>query len=155
MSSTRTRALTVEQIMTSNPVTVGPGDTLVEVARMLDANEISGLPVIDVTNCVIGVVSKTDVLHRAVEGPLGSRPASFFESIAEGLGRGSDLDPEELGVVEEFMSTEFLSVSPDDSVSSVARRMSDMGYHRAIVVDADRRLLGIVTSLDILRVFPR
>jgi CBS domain-containing protein len=111
--------------------------------------------VIDGEDRVVGVVSKTDVLHRAVEGPQGSRPDSFLEFLADGLGRDTDLDPEALGTVEEFMSTEPVTASPDDSIRTIAQRMLDTGVHGAVVVDENQRVLGVATSFDLLRALLR
>jgi CBS domain-containing protein len=139
--------------MTKDPVAVGPSETVPEVARILDSNEISGLPVVDGQHRVIGVVSKTHLLHRCLEGPLGSRPGSFFGMLAEGISGGTDMDPEELGIVEDFMEDP-VTVPPDEPVASIARKLARQGSHRAIVVDEDQLLLGIISSLDLLRAFP-
>lgn len=144
----------VEEIMTRDPLCVSPGTTASELAQLLEANEISGVPVVDGLNRVVGVVSKTDLLHRCLSGPVGSGPGTFFRSLAEGIGVGSELDPESLGSVEEFMSAEPVTASPDESISFVARRLADERIHRIVVVDAEQHVLGIVTSLDLLREFP-
>ena len=141
-------------IMTSNPVRVTPDVTAVELARLLDANEISGVPVVDGLDRVIGVVSRTDLLRRVVEGPQGSRPPSFFEALAEGL-TDEDLHPDNLGTVEEFMTPEPVTTRPNELLSEVARRMAEDRVHRVVVVDDEMHVLGIATSLDILRAFPR
>ncbi len=144
----------VKDIMTHDPVSVTPDVTARELARVLESNAISGVPVVDAADRVIGVVSKTDLLHRCLEGPLGSRPGTFFQVLAEGMEAGTDLDPEELGMVEEFMTPEPVTASPDEPVGAVARRMADNDVHRVIVVDKQQHMLGIVTSLDLLKVFP-
>jgi CBS domain-containing protein len=144
----------VKDIMTPDPICVGADTTARELARILESNEISGVPVVDSLNRIIGVASKTDLLRRCVEGPIGSRRGTLFESLAEGLDFGSDLDPQELGTVEDFMSPEPVTVFPDDAIGDVARRMADENVHRLVVVDKRRHVVGIVTSLDLLREFP-
>ena len=52
----------VKDIMTRDPVCVSPDTSAVELARILEANEISGVPVVDALDRAIGVVSKTDLL---------------------------------------------------------------------------------------------
>lgn len=144
----------VEQVMTRDPVSVSGGTSARELARILETNEISGVPVVDGLDRVIGVVSKTDLLHRCLAGPVGSRPGTFFRSLAEGLDVGGDMDPEDLGTVDEFMSADPVTVSPDDSIARVARLLAKERIHRAIVTDKERHVLGVVTSLDLLREFP-
>jgi CBS domain-containing protein len=141
--------------MTREPVRVSAGTTARELARVLETNEVSGVPVVDSMDRVIGVVSRSDLLHRCVEGPLGSRPGSFLESIAAGLADGGPLDSSGLGTVEEFMSTEPITATADEPVSAVAERMARERVHRVVVVDEKRHVVGIVTSLDVLAVFPK
>jgi CBS domain-containing protein len=145
---------TVKDIMTPDPICVGADTSARELARILESNEISGVPVVDSLHRIIGVASKTDLLRRCVEGPIGSRPGTFFESLAEGLDFGSDMDPEELGTVEDFMTPEPVTVGPDDPVGKVAHRMAEENVHRLVVVDKRRHVVGIVTSLDLLREWP-
>ncbi|MHC5007462.1 MAG: CBS domain-containing protein [Planctomycetota bacterium] len=153
--SVRTKApQLVKDVMTADPICIGADTSARELARILESNGISGVPVVDSLHRIIGVASKTDLLRRCVEGPLGSRPGSFFESLAEGLNAGSDMDPEELGAVEDFMTTEPVTGRPDESLGVVAHRMAEENVHRIIVVDQRRHVVGIVTSLDLLREFP-
>lgn len=150
MAITQTAKQFIEQVMTTDPISVEGGMTASELAVILDENEISGAPVVDALDHVIGVVSRTDLLHRCVEGPLGSRPGTFLSSIAEGT--GGTLDPDSLGTVSEFMNPEPVTAQPGESITSVARRMHEERVHRVIVVDANGHLLGVVTSLDMLAV---
>ena len=146
--------MVVKDVMTPDPVRVTRDTTASELARLLDANEISGVPVVDELDRVVAVVSRTDLLHRCVAGPVGSRPGTFFASLAEGLAGGADLDPEELGTVEEFMSPDPVTATPDEPLGVVGRRMAKERVHRVIVVDEGQHVLGIVTSLDLLKAFP-
>ena len=150
MTTASSKTKTVGDIMTRNPVRVDGATTAAELAAILDSNEVSGVPVVDAQERVIGVVSKTDLLHQCVEGPLGSRPGSFLSSIAEGL--GGELDADALGTVADFMNAEPITARSHEPVEAVAYRMADERVHRIVVVDADGRLEGIVTSLDLVRV---
>ena len=144
----------VKDFMTSDPVRVTCDTSARDLARLLEANEISGVPVVDTLDRLVGVVSKTDLLRRCVEGPIGSRPGTMFESLARGLTDDVDLDPEGLGSVAEFMSPYPIVASSDEPIGAVARRMAEEGVHRVVVVDEEKRVLGIVTSLDLLKAFP-
>jgi CBS domain-containing protein len=153
--SVRTKApQVVKDVMTADPICIGADTSARELARILESNGISGVPVVDSLHRIIGVASKTDLLRRCVEGPLGSRPGSFFESLAEGLNAGSDMDPEELGAVEDFMTTEPVTCRAEEALGVVAHRMAEESVHRVIVVDQRRHVVGIVTSLDLLAEFP-
>jgi CBS domain-containing protein len=147
-----TVARVISDVMTREPVCVTGDTTVRELARILDANEISGCPVVDALGRIIGVASRTDLLHRALEGPLGSR-RSLFETLAEGL-RGDASAAENLGSVEDIMTPEPVTATSDEPLGAVARRMADERVHRVVVVDQGRHVIGIVTTLDLLREFP-
>lgn len=154
MAHAVTKATRISEIMTTDPVTVSPSDNLREVARIFDANEISGAPVIDGSGQAIGVISRTDIMHHLLAGRPDRRDISLFELIAEGvvIGRGDEV--EAIGHVEDAMTTDPLTMSPDDPISQAARRMAQAHVHRILIVSESQGLLGIVTSMDILRVFP-
>lgn len=145
----------VRDVMTSNPACVYTGDSLRDVARLLDEYEISGAPVVDDQQRLVGVVSRTDLLHRLLEGPQGARKdEEWLDLLTADSERSIDVDIARLGEVDDLMSVDPIVAKPEELVSTVARRMAAARVHRLIVVDADRRPLGIVTSLDLLRVFP-
>ena len=148
------KQLCVKDIMTTNPVCAGMSISVPELAELLEANDISGVPVLDTRDRLVGVVSKTDLIHRCVEGPVGGHGGSFFSSLAEGLAVGSAMDPGDLGVVEDFMSADPVTATPDEEIASVAHRMADERVHRVIVVGDSKQVIGIVTTLDLLKVFP-
>ena len=142
---------TIEELMTPNPIAISGAASASDLAVILDENEVSGLPVTDQLDRVIGVVSRTDLLHRCIEGPLGTRPeGSFLASVAEGLGGRRGVAS--LGVVSEFMNPDPVIATLDDPPSAVAARMMEERVHRVIIVDEERHLLGILTTLDMLRV---
>ncbi len=139
----------IEALMSGDPVRVEASTTARELAVILDENDISGVPVVDAQDRVIGVVSKTDLLHRCVVGPLGTEPASFLTAIADGL--QDQPDPEALGVVSEFMEGDPVTARPAESVMDVARRMTRDRVHRVVIVDDGNHVLGIVTSMDMVK----
>lgn len=140
----------VKEVMTSKPVAVSPTTSVRDLAEILDTNEISGVPVVDVQDRVIGVVSKTDLLHQWIHGSPNGGSSSLIELLEEGI-RNDDLDIDLHETVDEFMSGDPVTASPEDSLTEVARRMVQERVHRVIVTDEKMRLLGIVTTLDVLK----
>ena len=68
----------VSELMTEKVLTIGPEAPIKDVARILVANGISGLPVCDIERRVLGVVSEGDILYKEhdptegrIGGPLG------------------------------------------------------------------------------------
>lgn len=142
--------VSVREVMTPNPVYISPAATIRELAELLDSNEISGVPVLDVRERVIGVVSKTDLLSRWISGSRETGSSSFLELLEDGLQIGEYVIDDQ-GRVEEFMSVDPVTTTPDKPITDIARRMVSERVHRVIVVDDDMRLKGIVTTLDILK----
>ena len=154
MSSKAATRLRVKDVMSRNPICVGLSTSAQELAEILEANDISGVPVVDMQERVVGVVSKTDLIHRCVDGPAGAEDATFFSALAQGMAPGGTIEAALLGSVEEFMSGDPVTANVDEPVSTIARRMAEERVHRVVVVDDEQTVLGMVTPLDLLKVFP-
>jgi CBS domain-containing protein len=154
---TTTKASTrARDIMTHDPISVGPATTIRALARVFEEHGISGVPVVDQEGRVIGVVSKTDLIRRCSEGTDALPPAYLFEALADQGDEGDvEVIPEPLVCVEDFMTEDPVTVLPDESAESIARLMAERRIHRVIVVDEERFPLGIVTSLDLLAALSR
>lgn len=150
--------LKAKDVMTADPVCVTASTGIRELARVFEEHEISGVPVVDPEGRVIGVVSKTDLIRRCTEGTDDIPPAYLFEVLSE---QGVDEDevsevmPEPLVCVEDFMTPEPLMVGLEYSAVGVARLMHARGIHRVIVTDEGRFPLGIITSMDLLGALSR
>jgi CBS domain-containing protein len=144
--------LTVGDIMQSQVITVGPSTTARELANTLAENSISGVPVVDEEDRVVGMVSEADIivqdaeLHFPYYVPLLDSVIYLqsFHKFEERLHKmfGSQ--------VKEIMSREVTVISPDASVRDAATLMTDRKINRLPVV-VDGKLVGIVTRHDIVR----
>ncbi|MCC6678570.1 MAG: CBS domain-containing protein [Phycisphaerales bacterium] len=153
MKATNTTRL-VGDIMSKEPVCADGSMTLRQLARLLEENEISGAPVVGPDGRVVGVVSKSDLIRRATDSTGES--TYYFESLEDGAD-DEDAPAAEGGtpvLVEDIMTSEPITATATERVVDVARRMADARVHRIIIVDRERFPIGVVTSLDILRVFP-
>lgn len=146
--------LKAKDVMVPEPVCVEPTTNIRELARVFEENEISGAPVVDKDGRVIGVVSKTDLIRRCSEGTEDVPPAYLFEAICEQGGDDEEVIPEPLVCVEDFMTSDPVTATPETPVGVIARLMFEGRIHRVIVVDGGQFPVGIVTSLDLLGVFP-
>ena len=145
--------LRARDVMTADPVSVPPSAGIRALARLLEEHEISGAPVVDHQGRLIGVVTKTDLIRRCSEGTDEIPPAYLFEILGE-QGGDEGVMPEPLVCVEDFMTEDPVTVTVQTPVPEIARLMSDKRIHRVIVVDREEFPVGIITSLDLLRVFP-
>ncbi|MFD8738359.1 CBS domain-containing protein [Streptomyces sp. NPDC059618] len=169
--------LIVGQVMTSEVVGARREMSFKDVARLLDRYRISGLPVVDDDDKVVGVISETDLLRsgtarsgrgrephrrtrslrRALPWPWpSSGPRRAANAGAEGAGAGgAGAGAARRGTAEQLMSTPAITVHPEQRVADAARVMERHGVERLPVVDEEDRLIGIATRRDLLRVFLR
>ncbi|AKL69533.1 MULTISPECIES: CBS domain-containing protein [Streptomyces] len=130
----------VADLMTDEVVSVAPDTAFKDVAKLLAQYGVSGLPVLDDEDRVVGVVSQTDVLAHAAPAP---HPA---EETARPTGSPTAGD---------VMSTPAVTVHAEETAADAARLMTRRGIERLPVVDEEDRLVGIVTRRDLLRLFVR
>ncbi|MGW2485833.1 CBS domain-containing protein [Streptomyces sp. NPDC001606] len=126
---------TVGEVMTDEVVTALGGTPATRVVRLLERHGISGVPVVDRDDKVLGVVSGSDLARDwAVRGEASGRRALAARDL---------------------MSSPAVTVHPEQAVPDAARLMERRGVERLPVVDEEDRLIGIVTRRDLLRVFLR
>ncbi|QNP68294.1 CBS domain-containing protein [Streptomyces roseirectus] len=136
----------VGSVMTADVVHALPGTPFKEVARLLADHRISGLPVLDDDDKVLGVVSETDLMARqAAPGP--ERPARRTRAKRR---QATKVAARTAG---QLMSGPAVTVHADDTIAEAARTMAERHVARLPVVDVEERLVGIVTRGDLLRVF--
>lgn len=152
MPSTSRQSLLARDVMTPKPVCADPDMTLRELARLFDAYEISGVPVIDGGGRLVGVVSKSDIVSRLADDQTELRPAALLDIFRAG---DDEEDAGELRepalVVGDFMTVELVTATSQEPVARLAKKMTDAHVHRVIVVDAEHKPIGVVTSLDLLK----
>jgi CBS domain-containing protein len=143
---------TVGEVMTSEVVEARRETSFKELARLLDRHRISGLPVVDHDDKVVGVVSETDLTRRqAAQSTRGRRPRKH---APRGSARRAPTAARAT-TAGELMSTPAVTVHPEQRVADAARVMERHHVDRLPVVDEEDRLIGIATRRDLLRVFLR
>lgn len=143
------REPTVASVMTTAVITVAPETPFKDVVATLSGNGISAVPVVGPQDTVIGVVSEADVLPKQ-EFHGGADP------MPHGVPRRRTRWFRSLGLcAAELMTTPALTIGPDESVTLAARRLAENRVRRLFVVDADNRLVGVVSRHDILGTFLR
>lgn len=151
MASTGTE-MTARDVMTSEPVCVDPTMSIYDLAHVFDEDEISGVPVVDAEGTLIGVVTKTDLIRKCLDGSIETPPAYLFASLGDQgtYDEVADVSPDAEIHAEEFMTEDPVTAGPDASLPVLARLMAEDGIHRIVIVDESGYPLGIVTSLDLL-----
>ncbi|NGN62468.1 CBS domain-containing protein [Streptomyces sp. A7024] len=144
----------IGNVMTSDVVTVQLSTPFKEVARLLQSHGISGLPVVDDDEQVLGVISETDLMLRQAEQPDPyAPPRRRLPRITSRARRA--YGKARAQTAEQLMSKPAITVRPGDTVTQAARTMTEHGVERLPVVDEESRLIGIVTRRDLLQVFVR
>jgi acetoin utilization protein AcuB len=127
----------VVDIMTKDPLTVTPTETIGQADELMNTNKIRQLPVVQGKD-LVGIVTDRDI-------------RSFLSgSLLEGVeAREEALNTK----VQEIMTTEPMSVSSDDDLQEAIELMIDEKIGGIPVVDDAEGLVGIVTYVDVLRCF--
>jgi len=121
--------------MKRNLVTITPGATLEEAARLLKTHRIHHLPVVGEGGRLVGIVSDTDLRNATLEGTIGGGPDG-----------GDSGRPATAG---EIMTRDVVTLSPGDSLDDAMLVLTHERIGALPVVEGGR-LVGIVTKADIL-----
>ncbi len=140
--------------MQRNLITVHACDPIREVERILADAKISGVPVLDDNDEIVGVLSMADLVNRYAEAP---------DIETEGNRRDLDDDAEDSTEITAFrrfepdelcagdlMTPGITAVAPTASLREASRIMVEKQIHRLLVVDRGR-VVGLLSTLDILR----
>ncbi len=139
------------QVMTSPTVTISPGASVRQAIRTMLDHHVSGLPVVDESGRLAGVVSEGDLLRRAEIGTERHRP-KWLEFLV-GPGRSaSDYVHSHSRRVTDVMTDDPVSVDEHTSLEEVVALMEKHGVKRVPVL-RDGAVVGIVTRADLLRAF--
>ena len=138
----------VRDIMTTDPIGVTPDTPLKEAARLMVGNHVSGLPVIDASGRLAGILTEGDFLRR--EASRGRpRRASLLRVLF------GDLKATEAETAGEAMTKSVVTISPSATIGEAARVMASRKVKRLPVVDADRELVGIISRADVVNAFTK
>jgi CBS domain-containing protein len=146
-------ALTAEDLMSTDVVTVPQEMSLQGAARLLSRSEIGGAPVVDGEGRCVGVLSATDFLSYAETG----QPRKKVKNPGCMVSAWQVLESESLPAdeVSGYMTADPVVVEPATPLGELAQMMVDAHIHRLIVVDEDNRPVGVVSSMDMLAAVAR
>lgn len=142
-----------KEIMTSPVSTVKPGTPVAQIARLLCQKHISGVPVVDDTGKVVGIVTEIDLIkrHARVHFPIY---LPFFDSLIflESPRRYQEEVRRALGTTaQEIMTQPVNTATPDTDIEKIATLMVDERANPIPILDAKGALVGIVSHTDIVR----
>jgi predicted transcriptional regulator len=123
---------TVEHVMTPDPITIRADAPLSDAARLLEENEISGVPVVDEQGALVGVLAESDLVRARATENLWSRWPGLS--------------------VRHLMHTPVLTADRAMTLEEAAVMMERAHVHRLVVVGDDQQTpVGMISTSDIVR----
>ena len=140
-------------IMTTNVITVSPDTSVQDLAKLLCERGISGVPVVDADNRLVGVVSEGDLLHRAETGTehhTEHRRSRWLESLATDRDLARDYVKSHGRKVVDVMTRDVVTVDEETEIADIADLMETKRIKRVPVL-RNGALAGIVTRANLVR----
>lgn len=143
------RKVKAEDIMMRSVLTVSPEMPVWEVAESMAAKGVSGVPVVDASGKVVGVISEKDFLRLMGAKEFPNFMAVIARCLKEKGCVASFMRRKKAG---EIMSQPPITISEKLPVVEVVRILKEKKINRVPVVDSDGKLVGIVSRADILKI---
>jgi CBS domain-containing protein len=142
------QSMLAKDIMTIKLISVNQDTSLKETAAEMAAHGISGVPVIDEENKVVGVISEKDFLFHMGE----KKTRSTMEVIAQCLSsKGCVAISMRTGIAKDIMTSPAITVFEDTPVFEMASIFAEKNINRVPVTDQNGHLIGIVARADIFQ----
>ena len=127
----------VVDVMTKDPLTVTPNETVGQADEIMNTNNIRQLPVVEGKD-LVGIITDRDI-RSFLSGSLLESPEAREKALNTEIG--------------ETMTTEPITVSPEDDLQEAVELLIDEKFGGIPVVEESEGLVGIVTYVDVLRCF--
>jgi CBS domain-containing protein len=140
------REMHVQDVMTKDVLSIKKYETTVRVASILSEKNISGLPVVDNDNKVVGIVTQADILSI-----VGVSKDHTLKDLLKYM-LGEKLPERRMGdIVGDVMTTPVATIRAEANIAEAVQQMEEKKIRRLCVVDNKNRLIGLITRADILR----
>ncbi len=137
--------------MRRDVVSIRPDASILEAAQLMVEHEISGLPVVDETGALVGVVTEHDLLRRERTGAKWQRP-EWLEFLINPNRLSLEYAQSRSRKVAEVMSVNPVTVTQDEPIARVVRLMHERRIKRVPVMHHGK-LVGIIARADLVRAF--
>jgi CBS domain-containing protein len=140
-------------VMTTNVITVDPDTSVQAVAALLAERGISGVPVVNSANQLVGILSEGDLLHRVETGTerrSGRRRSWWLDTIGSDAELARDYVKSHGRSAKDVMTRDVISVSDTTDLADIATLLETRRIKRVPVV-RDGKLVGIVSRANLVR----
>ncbi len=144
--------LTAKDVMTKNVTTVGAATTIEELARILMEHKISGVPVVDDNENLIGIVTENDLISRdkRLHIPTVMRLFDSFIMLESPGKIEKEIKRMTAITVNDIYTKEAITVTEGTPVQDIATIMSEKKVHLIPVVEG-KKILGIIGKIDLIK----
>ena len=145
--------MNAKDVMTTEVVTVSPETTVQDLAKILSERGISGTPVVDADQRLVGIVSEGDLLHRAETGTerrVQRRRSWWLESVAAEQEMARDYVKAHGRTVGDIMTREVITAEETTDLADLAMLLETRRVKRVPVVSGGK-LVGIVSRANLVR----
>ena len=149
-------AVKAADMMVENPISLRENASIREALMLFAERGFSAAPVIDEKGRPVGVISRFDIIVHDREKVEYAAPDYYGRNTvrtAEGekLGKGFHVENVDRTRVRDLMTPAVFSVDPDTPAATVVSEMLALKVHRLFVVDHSGVLVGVVSTLDVMR----
>nr|WP_169801489.1 HPP family protein [Hydrogenophaga palleronii] len=138
-------------IMSRDPLAVSFGTPLHEAWALMRQRRIKALPVVDRAQRIVGIVTVADFMRHAEL----DRHDGIAQRLRNLVRRSGTLHSDKPEVVGQIMTREVRVASVNRHLIELVPLFSEGGHHHIPIIDADRRLAGIITQSDLVRALYR
>jgi len=144
--------LKARDIMTTDLITISQDTDIVQATRILLQRHVNGVPVVDSTGHLKGILCQSDLVAQQKKMPIPSLFAFLDGFIPTSSMKQMEKKIQKIAAttVADAMTPNPATVSPDTDIDAIATLMVDQNFHTIPVVDGDK-LVGIIGKEDILR----
>ena len=145
----------VKDYMSKNIIKFSPEDSIFKVAKVLSKKNISGAPVVK-NGKLVGIISESDIVKfMRINLPIKSEKPAILSLILAALIKDHLQFKKELKRISKFkvenvMSKDVITISPEDTILDAATQMAKHDIHRLPVVK-NGKLVGIITRADLIK----
>jgi predicted transcriptional regulator len=142
----------VKDVMAKKPLKVMPSTGIREIYNIFQRKNIGGVPVVDNEDMLVGMVTKTELLDVLIPDYFGMVSDFLFIDDFGALEERLEAMPAlELFIAEDLMIRDVIAIKENASLMKAPALMNKYNIRRLPVIDEEKKLVGIITRMDICK----